>query len=222
LLALAHELARQAEAPVEYEAETGYPGAPESLQAPGGRTLRRLLGAFDRHPALADWARNPAVTDMIAAALGRPLMLSRAHHNCVMFKHPRYGSETGWHQDMRYWRFQRPELISSWLALTDVDTSSGCLYFMPGSHRLELAAERFDEAQFLRADFAPNAELLQRAVAVPMRAGDVVLFHSRLLHAARRSLATETRTSLIFTYRHADNRPLPGSRSARQNDVPVA
>ena len=28
--------------PLEYEAEVGYPGAPDSLDAPGGRTVRRL------------------------------------------------------------------------------------------------------------------------------------------------------------------------------------
>jgi phytanoyl-CoA hydroxylase len=32
-------------APVEYEADTRYPGAPASLDAPGGRTVRRLLQA---------------------------------------------------------------------------------------------------------------------------------------------------------------------------------
>ncbi|MEM8709829.1 MAG: tetratricopeptide repeat protein, partial [Planctomycetota bacterium] len=49
LLALADRLAVQAAPPLEYEAETGYPGAPPSVDAPGGRTLRRLLGVYARH-----------------------------------------------------------------------------------------------------------------------------------------------------------------------------
>ncbi|MEO6696532.1 MAG: hypothetical protein ABIN45_00820, partial [Gammaproteobacteria bacterium] len=33
-------------APVEYEADLHYPGAPPSREAPGGRTARRLLQAY--------------------------------------------------------------------------------------------------------------------------------------------------------------------------------
>jgi phytanoyl-CoA hydroxylase len=39
--------------PVEYETDTQYPGAPVSFAAPGGRTVRRLLQACARDPAIA-------------------------------------------------------------------------------------------------------------------------------------------------------------------------
>jgi len=42
MLAVAREHVQQAVAPLEYEAEVGYAGAPSSLDAPGGRTARRL------------------------------------------------------------------------------------------------------------------------------------------------------------------------------------
>ena len=47
-------------APVEYEADVKYPGAPPSRDAPGGRTVRRLLQAYARDPAFAAWATSPA------------------------------------------------------------------------------------------------------------------------------------------------------------------
>ena len=43
--------------PVEYEADTGYPGAPASREAPGGRTVRRLLQAYARSAVLAQWLK---------------------------------------------------------------------------------------------------------------------------------------------------------------------
>ena len=222
-LQLSQDLARTADAPLEYEAETGYPGAPESFDAPGGRTLRRLRGAYDRHAAFRFVASLPPVLAILRETLGTPLQLSRAHHNCVMFKHPRYGSDTGWHQDIRYWRFARPELISSWLALTDHGTESSCLYVVPGSHRRDFPAQSFDSEQFFRSDHAPNESVLAAATAVPMRAGDLLLFHCRLLHAAARPQAPDAgvRTSWIFTYHRADNLPVPGSRSAAQPDVTI-
>lgn len=221
LLDLANQLARNPEPPFEYEADTGYPGAPASVDAPGGRTLRRLLGAWARHELFQTQARTPAILDVIAELLGTPLYLSQAHHNCVMFKDRQYGSETGWHQDMRYWRFDRPDLITAWFALTDAGPEAGCLYFVPGSHRLNFSPGQFDSEQFFRADLTANAELLQTATAVPLAAGDVVLFHSRLLHAAYNNQASQTRTSLIFTYHQGENRPIPGTRSAARPDVCV-
>ncbi|HCN89937.1 MAG TPA: phytanoyl-CoA dioxygenase, partial [Oxalobacteraceae bacterium] len=45
MLAVTAEHLQAAIAPLEYEAEVGYPGAPRSLDAAGGRTVRRLRGA---------------------------------------------------------------------------------------------------------------------------------------------------------------------------------
>ena len=104
-------------APIEYEAQLHYPGAPPSLDAPGGHTARRLLQACGRDPVLREWGTSPPLASRIPQLRGAHAALCQAHHNCVMTKQPRYSSVTGWHQDMRYWSFQRPELVSVWLAL---------------------------------------------------------------------------------------------------------
>ena len=61
--------------------------------------------------------------------------MSQAHHNCVMTKNPGYSSETHWHQDIRYWSFQQPELVSVWTALGREHKGNGCLRVLPGSHQ---------------------------------------------------------------------------------------
>ena len=48
MLSVAQRHLRDAIPPLEYEAEVGYPGAPDSLDAPGGRTVRRLRNAYRR------------------------------------------------------------------------------------------------------------------------------------------------------------------------------
>ena len=45
-------------APVEYEADVHYPGAPESKSAPGGQTPRRLLNAYARDVVFRNFARS--------------------------------------------------------------------------------------------------------------------------------------------------------------------
>ena len=53
LRAVAERHLRDHVAPIEYEADLRYPGAPESRAAEGGLTVRRLLGAYARDPLFA-------------------------------------------------------------------------------------------------------------------------------------------------------------------------
>ncbi|MEM1082104.1 MAG: phytanoyl-CoA dioxygenase family protein, partial [Pseudomonadota bacterium] len=141
--------------PVEYEADVGYAGAPRSLEQPGGRTIRRLLGALKRDPVFLDWARSDALLRVIRVLLRglesdadgfdptATIRVVQAHHNCIMTKQPDYSSSTGWHQDTRYWSFQRPDLINVWTALGRESADNGGMRLIPGSHR-----QAFDEASF--------------------------------------------------------------------------
>ncbi|MBI3283247.1 MAG: phytanoyl-CoA dioxygenase family protein [Burkholderiales bacterium] len=207
--------------PIEYEADTAYAGAPASREAEGGHTARRLLQAYARSRLLADWATGPQLAQPLRQLLGPGALLSQAHHNCIMSKQPEYSTATGWHRDSRYWNFQRAELVSAWLALRAETVENGCLLVIPGSHRLELEAAQLDAAQFLRADAAQNRALLASAQAVPLQQGDLLLFHSKLFHAAGKNQTEATKFSLVFTYRAADNMPQPGSRSAALAEIPL-
>jgi len=210
-------------APVEYEADVRYPGAPESVSAPGGRTPRRLLNAFGRDALFRRAACEPAIVDTLQGLMGSgAILVSQNHHNCVMTKHPGFSSVTSWHQDVRYWRFDRRELVSVWIALGPETVGNGCLLVIPGSHTLEFEPGQFDAAMFFREDYQPNAGLLASATPVELVAGDVLFFHSRTLHAAGRNASEVVKRSLVFTYRTADNMPIPETRSAVYEDIPVA
>ncbi|HWQ39985.1 MAG TPA: phytanoyl-CoA dioxygenase family protein [Burkholderiales bacterium] len=221
LLAVAREQLEQGVQPLEYEADLGYPGAPASREAEGGRTVRRLLQAYSRDPLFRQWATSPPLSGRLMQLLGARVMLVPAHHNCVMTKHPRFGSLTGWHQDIRYWSFERPELVSVWLALGEEHEANGCLWVVPGSHALQLPRSRFDDALFLRENLAENRALIAGRTPVELQAGDVLFFHCRLLHCAGRNETEQVKFSVVFTYRTAGNLPLSGTRSASLPSIPV-
>lgn len=200
--------------PVELEAEVQYPGAPATLESEGGQTIRRLRQAHARDICFTDWVSSPVVLGRLSQLLGPELVMPLAHHNCVMTKHPRYSSHTGWHQDIRYWSFQRPELVNVWLALDREHSQNGCLRVIPGSHQLTPDQYAFDEARFFLEEAEQNQELIASLVEVELEPGDVVFFHALTLHAASQNVSQETKHSVVFTFRPADNRPIPGSRSA--------
>ena len=92
---------------------------------------------------------------------------------------------------------------------------------IPGSHRVDWESERFDGLKFFRPDREDNRTLMHQALRAELQPGDVLLFHSRLLHAAGRNHTQERKMAVVFTYRRADNPPLPDTRSTRLTDVPV-
>lgn len=206
--------------PVELEAEVGYPGAPAGPEAPGGRTIRRLKDALGRDPLFGRWATDPELLYRVRHLLGDDdIRLVRAHHNCIMTKHPRFSSATGWHQDIRYWSFATCELVNAWTALGVELKNNGGMRLIPGSHRIDLPAERFDPARFLRPDHPDNRALIDAAIQVDLGPGDVLFFHAGLLHSAGCNQTGERKLSVVFSYRAAANKPVPGTRSAEREDI---
>ena len=222
MLQIARRDLQSGQGSVEYEAELGYPGAPESMIEGGGRTVRRLKQCFSRDPIFAHYLARPEFVRRLEQLPCRPIVMPLAHHNCIMTKQPRFSSDTGWHQDIRYWSFKRPELVSVWLALGEERPENGCLRVIPESHRLDIDSDRLDDELFLREDLDINRELIEQAEYVSLEPGDVLFFHCRLFHSAQRNRTRSTKYSVVFTFRPSDTPPIPGSRSASLPEVLIS
>ena len=208
--------------PLEREAQVGYPGAPADPGAVGGRTVRRLLRAYDRGEPFRRFVEDPSLAAALRALLGvERVHFVQSHHNCVMTKQPRYSSDTGWHQDVRYWRFSDHELVNAWLALTPESSPNGSLRLLPGSHRLNLGPERFDDALFLREDLPANRDLLSAALQVELAPGDVLFFHAAAFHYATRNYTAIPKLSAVFTFHGEGTTPLPASKSSGLAEIPL-
>ena len=211
--AASQELAQQSH-PLELEADVQYPGAPANSSAKGGSTPRRLLQSFHRNQIFSEWASNPNLANTYKCLLNcEQLWLSPNHHNCLMTKLPHFSSDTLWHRDTRYWAFDTPNLLNSWLALGSERLENGGLKVIPGSHKMELEPDQLNQDQFLNPDHPKNRLLLTQAQPVELEAGDVLVFSAHLMHAASRNFTGDPKLSLVFTYHGEDTKPLPGSRS---------
>ncbi len=100
-------------------------------------------------------------------------------------KPARLGAALPWHQDEAYWdpAFEYAAL-GSWLPLDPATRESGCLWFLPGSHRGPVRAHRHvgdDPAvHALVTDDVDPAP----AVPVPLPAGGASFHHCRTLHSS--------------------------------------
>ncbi|MFN9039476.1 MAG: phytanoyl-CoA dioxygenase family protein, partial [Planctomyces sp.] len=122
---------------IEYEAQLHYPGAPDSMDSEGGRTIRRLRQAVSRDPVFLQLVKEPFLLQRLQQLLGPHVVMPLAHHNCIMTKQPRYSSDTGWHQDTRYWSFSDGHLVNIWIALGPEDLHNGCLQVLPATHHAQ-------------------------------------------------------------------------------------
>lgn len=216
LLRLAQSELHTRHEPIEYESELGYPGAPAAREDPGGDTPRRLLCATARREAFVGIAKDEKIATLCRDLIGcSQLQVSQNHHNCIMTKFPGYSSATHWHRDIRYWSFEREELISVWIPLVEETAANGALKVLTGSHRLDIRPSRLDRMGFLRQELTSNAELIDNAIQLELSPGDVLFFHCRLFHAAQQNETNSIKYSLVFTYHDAENRSVVGTRSAR-------
>lgn len=176
-------------------------------------TVRRLRQVYKREAVFKKWMTYAKIRPILKQVLNDTPVLTLAHHNSIMTKMPQISSRTFWHQDVRYWNFETPDLVSVWLALGDEYLENGLLEFIPGSHNIKLEKEQFDEMSNFLDDHPKNQALIEQKVHTNLHQGDVVLFHCKTLHHAGKNTTNEAKISFVYTVKAAHNKPLKNTRS---------
>ncbi len=133
-------------------------------------------------------------------------------HSKLMQKEPRVGGAWEWHQDYGYWYkngFLYPDqMLSVMLALTEATVENGCLQVIPGSHKMGRIEHTFSGEQN-GADMRFVNESLKNSdlIYVTLNPGDVLFFHSNLLHRSDSNNSDTARWSLISAYNRSGNIP---------------
>lgn len=114
--------------------EASPPPAPGQTKSPYEQIFIQKVNLWRRHPVIAQFVRSKRLGELAARLCGSPV---RIWHDQALFKEPREGARTSWHQDAVYWPHQaRREQISIWIALSDATIQNGCMSFVPGTHTL--------------------------------------------------------------------------------------
>ncbi|MCA8953304.1 MAG: phytanoyl-CoA dioxygenase family protein [Planctomycetes bacterium] len=178
--------------PELYEVEAAH------LERPG-EVVCHFLGGWLVHPVLRELAFDPRIAAVAAAALGVDTL--RLFHDQVFSKPPHHPGVVPWHQDYSYWRRTAPvQHVTVNLLLDDSDEDSGCLMFLPGSHRLPLLPPiPFDaDLEAIREHVA--SELDWDPVAVPCRAGQATIHHPLTLHGSGPNRSSRWRRAAVLNY----------------------
>jgi hypothetical protein len=141
------------------------------------------------------------------------------YHSKMIMKDAKVGGAWTWHQDYGYW-YQNgvlfPDLCSAFIAVDRATRENGCMQVIRGSHRLG-RIEHILTGEPAGADMERVNEALKRLelVYMEMDPGDVLFFHSNLLHRSDQNTSDHPRWSMICCYNAAHNDPYKESHHPR-------
>ena len=146
--------------------------------------------------------RHPTILDYVEDLIGPDFFQWGGQ---FFAKYPGDGSEVPWHQDAQYWPLSPQQTISVWLAIYDTDITNAAMQVIPGSHR-----EQFSH----QTNNSPHLVLDQEAdisscrpddiVTLDLKAGEISLHDSGLLHGSGPNLSQRMRCGLTMRFSPTD------------------
>ncbi len=181
-------------------------------------TLKQLQKIFEYDPYFNDLMLNGAPRRIAEEVLQNEVVpINMQFFN----KPPKIGQPTPPHQDGYYFHLTPCEAVTGWLALEDVDEDSGCVRYLPGSHK----AEGFrPHGQTGVLGFSQGItdygtpEDIGAEKAFPGPAGTFLMHHAKTIHRADGNKSDQrSRRALGFIYYSKDAKLDVAARDAYQD-----
>ncbi|HEX8150545.1 MAG TPA: phytanoyl-CoA dioxygenase family protein [Pyrinomonadaceae bacterium] len=184
------------------EEAASFRAALESVAAGCGLSAPRR---FDGLHLFFDWAYRLAthapLVDAVEDLLGPDILIDGT---LVFYKHPRDASYASWHQDSVYSGWHLTPSTSAWVALTASHRANGCMRVIPGSHTeglLEHDTVRDDPHLLNKRGERISRDVDEsRAVDVVLRAGEMSLHQSNIIHGSQPNTSDEPRVGFIVRF----------------------
>jgi phytanoyl-CoA hydroxylase len=187
-------LEEQLAQPLEEAEEAARTAAVEAIDPEQrARLVRKFMGFTRTHDVLKDVAEYAPLRTAIEEIAGEK---TRLFQSMALVK-PAGGREKPWHQDHAY--FDLPidaRICGVWIALGEVTEENGAMFMLRGAHR------DGPIVHFRRRDWQIcDSEIAGRtAVALPMQAGDLVIFDAKIPHGTPTNQTDQQRWALQYHY----------------------
>jgi len=162
----------------------GYFDLARPYESEGPDLLPQVLTPEVAVPALREtafWRNGRAMAARLLAA--DPGALQGWGH--MILKPPRIGESLPWHQDEAYWdpAFDY-RALGCWMTLDSATEESGCMRFIPGSHRGDVRAHGHIGGDPTVHGLETHAVDEALAAVVPVEPGGAVFHHCRMVHSS--------------------------------------
>ncbi len=171
--------------------------------------IRKLHGYHQEHPLFETLVQHPRVKGVVQTLLGEEAIL---FGEMALSKPPFIGSEKPWHQDNAYFVYAPlTSVVTAWVALDDATVENGCMYTLPGGHRVGA----LKHVHGIDCQIAAGRLDLSQSVPVELRAGGAMFFSGMLPHQTPPNRGPLRRRALQFQYRGVHTRALTKEEYSR-------
>jgi hypothetical protein len=121
-----------------------------------------------------------------------------------------------WHQGIQEYQCCDPAagpLVEAWIPLVPVDERSGCLQFVPGSHRWGRIERHRHDGLGIRYDDAQGTWRSSTPFTAVMEPGDVIFFYDTVLRQSLDNISDYVRWSIDLRFGTATNQMIRNSPS---------
>ena len=142
----------------------------------------------------------PAILDAVEDLLGADILAWSSSIFAKGSVDPRYVS---WHQDLTYWGLEPPDVVTTWVALSESSSENGCMRVVPGSHIGAVVPHRdtYGEHNLLSRGQEIAAGVDEsRAVDVELLPGQMSLHHAKLFHGSAPNRSDRRRVGFSIRY----------------------
>lgn len=162
--------------------------------------LFHSLGHWRITAGFHDVLWNPAFVVAASQLLGNKTV--RFWHDQLFCKPAHHGGVVAWHQDYSYWTCTKPmQHLTCWVALDDVTTENGCLYYVPRSHRWglldkpELAGDMDGINAFLNPD---QLKQFEKKIPIELKRGYATFHHPLMMHGSYENKSSRPRRAFVL------------------------
>jgi phytanoyl-CoA hydroxylase len=164
-----------------------------SLKQSKEQSINKIGHALhDLDPAFDEFSRTPEIKELVTdLGLSNPLIIQSMY----IFKQPRIGGEVTCHQDATFLYTEPLKLVGLWFALEDATIENGCLWVIPGGHKLGMKS-RFVRAQGGGTRFEVMDDTAwpeQNLQPLEVRKGTLIVLHPLLPHLSRENRSAKSR-----------------------------
>ncbi len=160
-------------------------------------------------------SRTPRVLEPVMQVLGDDEVY--IYHSKINTKVAIEGTVWLWHQDYGYWYWDgvpEPQPVTFMISLEEATEMNGCLYLVPGSHKLGRQEPYADEETTSYKQWTIDRERLLEILdsspdPVPIvgKPGMGALFHCNILHGSGHNLSSTDRWQVYYVFNPVANKP---------------
>ena len=180
------------------------------LRQSGGRGISRpdeiVFTAFiaEKCDAVRTFIKNDTFVEITRELIGDNV---RLYWNQAVFKYPETQQEFPWHQDNGYTPLDPEQYYTCWLALSDSTLENGCIWVLPGTHKL--GTQPHSDSEIGRVGYKGD----ETGVPVPLTKGSMAVFSSLTMHRSGANTTDGVRKAYIVQY-------IPAHAKNATNNVP--